>query len=152
MLLLALACSPGGDAVPQPAPQGGAPSQPAGDRSDPAGEDTDDADVTVAADAKVDGTCNPRPREGKDGEELTADIEIANTGDLGVKVRVAAKWPQPQGQGIIRWKRVNVEQGETRKLTLRLAVGAAEAEAVRTAADQGRTCGLTHRVIGAYGS
>ena len=150
-LLLVLACSPGGDNVPQPAPQGGASSEQAGGPDDnAAGED--DADVTLEADAQVDGTCRPRPRQGANGEELVANVEIANTGDLGVKVRIAARWPQPKGQGIIRWKRVNVEQGDTRSLTLRMAVGEAEAEAVRDAIKLDRTCSLTHRVIGAYGN
>jgi hypothetical protein len=148
-LLLALACSPGDGSVPEPAPQGDAPSEQAGtSRSADAG---DGASVTVQADAQVNGTCRPKPREGKRGQELVADVEVVNTGDLGVKVRIAAKWPQLKGQGVIRWKRVNVEQGDTRALTLRLAVAPAEADSVRQAADEGRMCALTHRVIGAYG-
>ena len=148
VLLLALACSPGAGGE-QPAPQAGD-----GEQTDASGDGSagqDPGSVTVKAGAEVEGTCRPKPREGDDGEELIADVEVANTGDLGVKVRVAAKWPQPQGQGVIRWKRINVEQGDTRNLTLRLAVGDAEAEAVRQAVAQGRTCAVSHRVIGAFG-
>lgn len=150
-LLLALACSPGGGSVPEPAPQGGDPAEQAdGGDGDNAGGD--DASVTLAADAEVNGTCRPQPRQRGDTTELVANVEIANTGDLGVKVRIAARWPQPQGKGIIRWKRVNVEQGETRELTLRLGIGDAEAKAVRAAVELDRTCSLSHRVIGAYGN
>ena len=150
VLLLALACSSGGGAVPEPAPQGGDLSEQADGQEGSNGEG--DASVTLAADAEVNGTCRPQPRQGRDGAVLVADVEIANTGDLGVKVRIAARWPQPKGQGIIRWKRVNVEQGDTREMTLRLAVGDVEAEAVREAVKLDRTCSVTHRVIGAYGN
>ena len=150
VLLLALACSPGGGTVPEPAPQGGDPSEQADGQEDSNGEDG--AEATLAADAEVNGTCRTQPRQGNDGAELVADVEVVNTGDLGVKVRIAARWPQPNGQGIIHWKRVNVEQGGTRELTLRLAVGDAEAEAVRDAVKLDRICSVKHRVIGAYGN
>lgn len=146
LLLLVLACSPGGN--PTPAPQ--QPPDPGGTAA--AGTAAPDDAVVAQPAAQVDVDCSPQPRQGEDGPELVAHAEVVNTGDLGVKVRLVARWPQPQGKGLIRTRRVNVAEGERRQVTLRIAVGEPEAEAVRERAKQGRTCSATHRVIGAFGA
>ena len=163
LLVLAVGCAVGGDGVPAPPPQAAAPSedggagQPDGAASDEA-EDNGEGDsgtVTASPEAEVTATCKAEPQDDPDEkslQRLVADLEVKNTGNIGVKLRLAAKWPQPEGRGILRWKRVNVRAGETRELTLRIVVGAVEADAIRKAVEDGRECAVSHRVIGAYGA
>ena len=160
-LILALACSPGGDQVaPQPAPAGsGAPADGAAggnggasEGDQPTGDATeDDGTVTAQPSAELSGTCTPNPRTTDGVNELVADLQVVNTGNLGVKVYVLSRWPMGRTGGVARSRRVNVPQGETVSATLRLVVDDATARAVRRGIARGRKCSARSRVVGAYG-
>lgn len=154
-LLVALACTPGGNTAeplqPAPGEQGQASGEQGGGASEaPAG---DAGDATVAKpDAEVQGSCRKRPRA---DNTLVAKLDVVNTGNVGVIVRVVAAWPQVRGGGpggITRWKRVRVDQGDTVPVVLRLSVPAKDATAVREAVRRDRTCRTWRRVVGAYGT
>ena len=140
-LALLLACSPGGD-TPEPSVDGGQ-NKPGGQ-----GEASEDQSVARPA-ADVQGDCRPRPTA--DGT-LVARLDVVNTGDIGVDVRVFVRWPQVGGDAVTKSQRTKVELGETKPLTARLRMDPAEAEAVRKAVRRGRTCSVRHRVLGAFGA
>ena len=140
-LALLLACSPGGDS-PQPSADGG--------QDQPGGQSGASEDPSVARPAaEVRGDCRPRPTG--DGT-LVAQLDVVNTGDIGVDVRVFVRWPQAGGDAVTKSQRTKVELGETKPLTARLRMDPDEAEAVRRAVKRGRTCHVRHRVLGAFGA
>lgn len=145
-LVFALACSGGGET---PAPPGAEATSVQEQPGGPASEGVS----TARPAADIDGECEPTPQETEDGRyELGADITVVNTGNLGVKVRVAAAWPQPKGRGLTRYQRISLDEGESRELRLRLVVGGNEAGAINKAMGNGRQCRLSHRVVGAFGA
>ena len=156
-LLLALACSPGPGQEP-PAPgetrgagnpggaAGGEGDEPAASEPDDAAAASDDPNVAKPA-AEIEGECRPRPNPQND---LVARLRVVNTGNIGVNVRVAAKWPQPNG-ALQTSQRARVEAGETLPLTLRIRTDRGQGKLVNRAVDDGRTCRVTKRVLGAFG-
>lgn len=162
-LLLALACSSGGEngAAPQPAPgadgnqstqdgggNGGDGGAAASETPDEAGnEDT----VTAEPAAELKGSCTPKPKTVDGVQQLVAELELVNTGNLGVKVRVASRWPINRANGVTRWRRMRVDQGETVPVTIRLVVDETTAKGVRRGISRGRKCTVRSRVLGAYG-
>lgn len=156
LLLLALACTPeAGEPSPQPQAGGGDAGAATDDEGQTAGEQTPSGEgnvVTAKPKAKVTGSCSEEP-ETEDGEPvLAADLEVRNTGNLGVRVRVAARWPLPQRSGVSLWHRVHLEPGDSTEVSLRLPVTEETAGGVRRMAAQDRTCSTFHRVIGAFGA
>lgn len=160
-LVLATGCVNAGDdntAAPQPAPgrseaEGGANGA-QGDGETQAGEPapSEDGNTTTARpSAELEGSCKQKPREGEEGQELIARLRVTNTGNLGVVVRVAAQWPLAPDEGVSRWARVRVEQGDTMPVTLRLPVTESVAQEALAAADSGRKCWTRSRVTGAFG-
>ncbi len=159
LLLLAAACTGDGD--------GRAAQPPAPDSTDTRAVDTtasDPADTTAAPpasedettttakpDAEVKGRCKRQPQLGDEGEELVANLKVVNTGNLGVFVRVASRWPIDKNEGVARWNRVKIEQGETLPLNVRMPVFPTVADGVRDALERGRPCRVRHRVTGAFG-
>jgi hypothetical protein len=158
-LILALACFPGGggdNAQPQPA-AGGSDGAAAGDDDqgdddqgdDGAGEDSDT--VTAEPSVEIEGDCEEQP-QGKAGKQtLNAQLDVVNTGNVGVIVRVGTRWPLKGRAAVVSWHRLQVEQGETKPLTVRTAVPDELADSVRAAVDNGRTCKFRSRVKGAFG-
>ena len=151
-LILALACSPGGDeAPPQPAPAGSDAS--AGDETPASGgeEPSEEGVVTGQPSAELEGSCEPKPQGEPGAEVLVAELRVVNTGNLGVKVQVASRWPINRANGLSRWRRVRVPAGETLDVTVRMPVDEATARGVKRAVDRGRTCTTRSRVTGAFG-
>lgn len=147
--VLLLACSTDGEtpAVPDPV-EGATNEQPAEDP--PPSEDANTIEAEPAA--ELEGGCQTKPHVTGDGRVvLRADVRAVNTGNLGVRVRVAAFWPQPEGRGISQFQRLSLEQGESRDLRLGLVIGEEEAKAIERATSRGRKCRATLRVTGAYG-
>ena len=165
LLVLAVGCNGDGDGVVTPQPQPAQSDQAGGgdggkggegDSSEPSGaaqEDGQDDGNTITANpaAELEGSCKQRPREGDDGQELVARLRVVNTGNLGVVVRVSSQWRLGNEDGISRWTRVRVEQGETLPVNLRLPVSESVAQDALDAADNGRRCSTRSRVTGAFG-
>lgn len=160
-LIFALACSPGGGtdrAAPQPAPGAdrGADDNAQTDGGDGSASDTpaeagDENTVTAEPAAQVKGTCTPKPITEDGVDQLVAKLQVVNTGNIGVKVRVVSRWPISRTGGISRWQRLRVDQGETRPVTIRMTVDESTAEEVREGIKRGRRCTIGRRVVGAYG-
>lgn len=166
-LLLTGACVGGGTdpAQPQPAPgqNGGGDEQsqaPDGDAVDPAedgeisaepNESEDSGTVTANPAATLEGKCTREPQAGPDGEELVAELDLVNTGNIGVAVRVSCQWPTGKRDGITRWIRVRVEPGETLPVTVRLPIATETADEIRKALEKGQRPRKRQRITGAFG-
>lgn len=146
-LLLALACTPGPGEEPSQPSAGGAGAETAAAQQPAAGTASEDPNVAKPA-AELEGECRPRPTAQGD---LVANLQVVNTGNIGVVVRVATKWPLAGGGGLNTWDRVRVEAGETLPVTLRLRLDRREAQRVATAVNRGRTCNSGRRILGAFG-
>lgn len=156
-LLLALACSPGDtdQAAPQPAPAaegrdgGGQDGEStASESADVAG---DEGTVTAQPAAELRGECTPKPRTEDGVEHLVAELEVVNTGNLGVKVQVTSRWPINRANGVSRWRRLRIDEGESVPVDIRLAIDETTANGVRRGIEHGRKCTIRSRVLGAYG-
>ena len=145
LLVLALACSP--DAPDEPTPDLGPGSATTGSEPQPELTGTLKADPGV----KVEGNCVRKPAEHADQDVLEADVQVVNTGNIGVKVRVIAVWPRQGRARTAVFDAVEVKTGETVPLHLRLDVSGEEAASIRHAVDQGRRCHLRRYIIGAFG-
>ena len=150
-LVLALACSGGGEETP--APNAGQ-AQPSDNASQSAPEPTEDPNTVEAnPTAELEGGCETKPRIAEDGHPvLWANVRAVNTGNLGVRVRVAAFWPQPGGLGLSRFQHLSLEEGQSEDLRLRLVIGEEEAEAIEKVMSKGRECRANLRVTGAFGA
>ena len=147
-LLLALACTPGpGEEPTQPSAGGAAGGETAPAEPEGAGTATEDPTVARPA-AELQGECRAKPTA---QDDLVAKLRVVNTGNIGVVVRVATKWPLAGGGGLNTWERVRVEAGETLPVTLRLRLDPEEAQQFRTAVNRDRTCHTGRRVVGAFG-
>jgi hypothetical protein len=144
LLLAAMACTTDGGPQPPPDP-GPGPAQ----SNEPAPE----LSGTVEADpgVKVEGKCVRTPAEHGDQDVLEADVQVQNTGNIGVKVRVIAVWPRQGHARTAVFDVAQVKEGETAPLHLRLDVSGSEAQSITHAVDQGRKCHLRRHIIGAFG-
>ena len=150
-LVLVLACSGGGEETPAPNPGQEQPSEVASQSAPEPSEDPNTVEARPAAELK--GDCETKPHVTDDGRiVLRANVRAVNTGNLGVRVRVAAFWPQPDGVGVSRFQRLSLEEGQSEDLRLRLVVGEEEAEAIEKATAKGRKCRASLRVTGAFGA
>ena len=145
LLVLALACSPDSPDEPTPDPPPGSSTT----SSEPQPELTGTVEADPAV--KVEGNCVRKPAERADQDVLQADVQVMNTGNIGVKVRVIAVWPRQGNARTAVFDAVQVKHGETVPLHLRLDVSGEEAASIRHAVDQGRKCHLRRHIIGAFG-
>jgi hypothetical protein len=142
-LILALSAACSGDDTPDDTPDPGA-------GPDAGGEDVDA--VAVTPEAELEGSCEPLPQDGEDGQVLAADLVVRNTGNIGVVVRVVASWRQPGGHLLTASRRLRVEVGESIPVQLRIDVGARTARAVERMVERDRPCFTRVRVAGAFGA
>lgn len=150
-LVLALGCSGGGQETPVPDPGQAGPSDDAAQSAAQPSEDPNTVEASPAA--ELEGRCETKPHTTDDGRfVLRANLRAVNTGNLGVRVRVSAFWPQPNGRGISRYQRLSLEEGQSEDLPFRLVVGEEEANAIEKATARGRECRASLRVTGAYGA
>lgn len=149
-LVLALACSGGGEETPVPNAGQAQPTDAAGQSATEPSEDPNTVEASPAA--ELEGRCETNPHTTDDGRfVLRANLRAVNTGNLGVRMRVSVFWPQPDGFGVSRSQRLNLEEGQSRDLRLRLVIGENEAEAVEQATSRGRKCRIYKRIFGAFG-
>ena len=157
-LLFAVACvggGTGGSAGPEPIPGPGdsevADAGGSDEEQSSAPADGDGTTTTAKPSAEVEGSCTKDPQPGEEGEELVSELRVVNTGNLGVVVRVSTRWPIGKEEGVGRWSRVRVQQGETVPLTVRMPVYPSVADGVRAALKDGRRCRVRSSVTGAFG-
>jgi hypothetical protein len=114
---------------------------------------TDDSGAVVAkTELDIRGTCRPRARRENGQLALLADLDVVNTGNVGVQARVTVTWPRAPFARVETFRNVSVEQGQTAPLTVRLAVSRRDAAGVARAIEHGRRCKVRHRITGAFGS
>ena len=145
LLVLALACSPESTKEPTPNPVPDAATGVTPSESEPAVTQATEGPLEAEPSVELKGRCVRRPTE---GDELLANLQVVNTGNIGVKVRVIAVWPREGRARTSVYDAVEVDSGETAPLRLRLDIGPEEAASILA---RGGRCQVRRRVFGAFG-
>lgn len=85
------------------------------------------------------------------GYRFVAGTDIDNTGNVGIVVKVTAKWKQLGANPVTVTKTAKVKYGESKSVQITKPVGGPEIEAIQAVQDAGNYCSVKGTIVDTFG-
>lgn len=85
------------------------------------------------------------------GYRFIAGADITNTGNVGIVVKVVAKWKQLGTDSVVESETVKVQYGKEKSVQITKPVGQNEIDLIQSAQGAGKICSVTAKIVDTFG-